>query len=107
MVLFLFVVMLLNQHKEDDPDVMPAGLRGVNMRAGVLLSLLLAFEVAWGLSRVGVTMFSSDPAAVSSISSVARIGTSLFTTHAFAFEVTSVLILVSMVGAVVIARRER
>ena len=34
-------------------------------------------------------------------------GVSLFTTHSFAFEVTSVLILVSMVGAVVIARRER
>jgi NADH-quinone oxidoreductase subunit J len=106
MVLFLFVVMLLNQHKEDDPGVVPAALRGVNLRAGVLLSVLLAIEVAAGLSRVGVAAFSTDPGAISSISSVARIGMSLFTTHAFAFEVTSVLILVSMVGAVVIARRE-
>ena len=78
-----------------------------NLRAGVLLSLMLAIEVAWGLSRIGLTTFSTDPGAVSSISSVARIGTALFTTHSFAFEVTSVLILVSMVGAVVIARRER
>jgi NADH-quinone oxidoreductase subunit J len=106
MVLFLFVVMLLNQHKEDDPGVVPAGLRAINLRAGVLLSLLLALEVAWGLSRVGVAAFSTDPGTVSSISSVAHIGSALFTTHAFAFEVTSVLILVSMVGAVVIARRE-
>jgi NADH:ubiquinone oxidoreductase subunit 6 (subunit J) len=30
----------------------------------------------------------------------------LFTDHAFAFEATSILILVAMVGAVVIARRE-
>jgi NADH-quinone oxidoreductase subunit J len=106
MVLFLFVVMLLNQHKEDDIEAMPARLKGINLRAGVLLSILLAIEVAWGLSRLGITAFSTDPGAVASVSSVARIGTALFTTHSFAFEVTSVLILVSMVGAVVIARRE-
>src|SRR5262245_10149385 len=106
MVLFLFVVMLLNQHREDDPEVVPPSLLRANLRPAVLLSLLLAIEVAWGLSRIGVTGFSTDPGAVSSISSVARIGASLFTTHSFAFEVTSVLILVSMVGAVIIARRE-
>jgi NADH-quinone oxidoreductase subunit J len=106
MVLFLFVVMLLNQHREDDADVVPAALRGVNLRAGVLLSVLLALEVALGLSRLAVASFTDEPGAVSSISSVARIGTALFTTHSFAFEVTSVLILVSMVGAVVVARRE-
>jgi len=106
MVLFLFVVMLLNQHREDDPGVVPAGLRIVHGRGFVVLSVLLAIEVAVALSRIGVTTFSTDPGAVSSISSVARIGTALFTTHSFAFEVTSVLILVSMVGAVVIARRE-
>jgi len=105
MVLFLFVVMLLNQHKEDDPEAMQPALRR-NLRPAVLLSVMLAIEVAWGLSRIGLTTFSTDPGAVASISSVARIGTALFTTHSFAFEVTSVLILVSMVGAVVIARRE-
>src|ERR1044071_2916635 len=45
MVLFLFVVMLLNQHKEDDPEAVPMALRGVNLRAAVLLSVLLAIEV--------------------------------------------------------------
>jgi len=106
MVLFLFVVMLLNQHKEDDPEALPAPLRGVNLRAAVLLSVLLAFELAWGLSRLAVTTFSTDPGVVASISSVHRIGTELFTTHSFAFEVTSMLIMVAMVGAVVVARRE-
>lgn len=106
MVLFLFVVMLLNQHKEDDIEAMPVRLKGLNLRAGVLLSVMLAIEVAWALSRVAVATFTTDPASIASISSVAQIGTALFTTHSFAFEVTSVLILVSMVGAVVIARRE-
>jgi NADH-quinone oxidoreductase subunit J len=40
------------------------------------------------------------------VSSVRTIGRLLFTDYAFAFEVTSVLILVAMVGAVVLARRE-
>jgi NADH-quinone oxidoreductase subunit J len=37
---------------------------------------------------------------------VAALGRSLFTDYAFPFEVTSVLILVAMLGAVLIARRE-
>ena len=40
------------------------------------------------------------------VASVGAIGRSLFTDYAFAFEVTSVLILVAMVGAVVLAHRE-
>ena len=106
MVLFLFVVMLLNQHKEDDPEAGPAPLLRSTMRAAVLLSVMLAIEIAWALSGIGIVTLSTDPGRIASISSVASIGAALFTTHAFAFEVTSVLILVSMVGAVVIARKE-
>jgi NADH-quinone oxidoreductase subunit J len=40
------------------------------------------------------------------VSSVAAIGRMLFTDYSFAFEVTSILILVAMVGAVVLARRD-
>jgi NADH-quinone oxidoreductase subunit J len=105
MVLFLFVVMLLNAHTEDDLPKSSIGPRA--MKLGILLSLLLGAEVVWGLSRLGITSFTTDPAAVSSISSVAAIGTQLFTAHAFAFEVTSILILVAMVGAVVIAGKGR
>ena len=104
MVLFLFVVMLLNAHREQE---MPGP--GVPARAIVIggaLSLVLVVELVWALMRLGVTGFGSDQQTISSISSVARIGSALFTTHAFAFEVTSILILVSMIGAVVIARRE-
>jgi NADH-quinone oxidoreductase subunit J len=105
MVLFLFVVMLLNAHTEDDLPKTALGPRA--LRVGVVLSLILGVEVAFALSRLGLTSFNNDPGTVAAISSVAKIGTQLFTTHAFAFEVTSILILVSMVGAVVIARKER
>jgi NADH-quinone oxidoreductase subunit J len=105
MVLFLFVVMLLNAHTED--EVIPARLGPHALRLAALLSVVLAFELASALMALGRNTFSTDAGTVSSISSVSRIGNALYTTHAFAFEVTSILILVSMVGAVVIARRPR
>jgi NADH-quinone oxidoreductase subunit J len=107
MVLFLFVVMLLNVPREEPaPAALAQALGRTGLRAGALLSLLLGVEIVWALSRVGLTTFSDDPDAAA-VSSVRRIGAALFTDHAFAFEATSILILVAMVGAVVIARRER
>jgi NADH-quinone oxidoreductase subunit J len=104
MVLFLFVVMLLNAHTED--EVVPPTLGPHGMKIAVVLSLALAAEAVWAFSRINRSVFSNDPGVTGSISSVAQIGLGIFTTHAFAFEVTSILILVAMVGAVVIARKE-
>jgi NADH-quinone oxidoreductase subunit J len=103
MVLFLFVVMLLNVPREE-PALVSAGMGPTALRLGALLSVVLVIEIVWALSRVAVAQFGPDEDG--SVSSVARIGQVLFTDHAFAFEVTSVLILVAMVGAVVLARRE-
>jgi NADH-quinone oxidoreductase subunit J len=106
MVLFLFVVMLLNVPREEPLPVTAAGMLGpAGMKIGVVLSVLLGLQVVWGLSRLGLTWFSQD-ADVAEIKSVANIGQTLFTEYAFAFEATSILILVAMVGAVVVARRE-
>src|SRR5437868_10709145 len=88
MVLFLFVVMLLNAHTEDES--VPAGLGPHAMKLGALLSFLLAIEVAYGLSQLGIASFSNDPAAKAAVSNVGQIGVVLFTTHSFAFEVTSI-----------------
>jgi NADH-quinone oxidoreductase subunit J len=105
MVLFLFVVMLLNVPREEPLPSAIAGILGPSgMRLGAVLSVLLAAEVLWALSRIAPSNFSPEHA--ESVSSVANIGKVLFTQHAFAFEVTSVLILVAMVGAVVLARKE-
>src|SRR5215470_9900249 len=104
MVLFLFVVMLLNAPHEDtdyDERVHPL-LRPGPMRFGALLAIVLGVELWWALSRVGeASGFSGG-----SVTSVSAIGRSLFTDYAFPFEVTSILILVAMVGAVVLARRD-
>jgi NADH-quinone oxidoreductase subunit J len=104
MVLFLFVVMLLNAPHEDtefDERVHPL-LRPGPMRFGAFLAILLAVELFWALTRGGDT--GAFPGG--SVTSVKAIGKSLFTDYAFPFEVTSILILVAMVGAVVLARRD-
>ena len=104
MVLFLFVVMLLNAPHEDtdyDERVHPL-LRPGPMRFGTALALALVVELWWALTRSGDS--GSFPAGA--VASVRAIGRSLFTDYAFPFEVTSILILVAMIGAVLLARRE-
>ena len=104
MVLFLFVVMLLNAPHEDtefDERTHPL-LRPGPMRFGGLLAVALLLELVWAL-----TLGTADRQfGIGAVTSVAAIGRLLFTEYAFAFEVTSVLILVAMVGAVVLARKE-
>ena len=105
MVLFLFVVMLLNVPREEPAPSAAASLLGPSgLKIGAVLSGLLAIEMVWALSRLPAKGFDADQA--NQVSDVRNIGQVLFTDHAFAFEATSVLILVAMVGAVVIARRE-
>ena len=103
MVLFVFVVMLLNAQTED--EVIPSGLGPHALKLAVVLSLVLAVQLVQAVMALSRATF--DPASAANISSVAAIGSTLYRSYAFAFEATSVLILVSMVGAVVIARRPR
>jgi NADH-quinone oxidoreductase subunit J len=103
MVLFLFVVMLLNVPQEEAaPPRLVIGQTA--RRLGVVLALVLGVQLIWALRRLGALSLG-DPAAGEMLSSVRALGGVLYTRHAFAFEATSVLILVAMVGAVVLARR--
>ena len=105
MVLFLFVVMLLNVPREEPAPPVSALLGPTGMRMGVVLSVLLGAEILWALARVGIGWFAQGTSAAS-VSDVGLIGRALFTRHAFAFEATSILILVAMVGAVLLAGKE-
>jgi NADH-quinone oxidoreductase subunit J len=106
MVLFLFVVMLLNVPTEDPPTGYHARLLGGAgpRRFGAVLSLALVLELAWALARLRGAGFQDASAAPSSVHDI---GLKLFRDYAFAFEATSVLILVAMVGAIVLARKEK
>lgn len=105
MVLFLFVVMLLNAPREDvapGPQIqIPASIKAY----GGLLSLGFAGMLAWAVSRIETAPLVADAQAAERVASVREIGVMLFRDHAFAFEATSILILVAMVGAVVLAKK--
>ena len=110
MVLFLYVVMLLNAPQEDAAQwdrTHPLRQPGAT-RWGTLLAGLLIVELVWAFLRTG--QISGPVAARSdaaSIGSVQAIGQSLFTNYMFAFEATSILILVAIVGGVYLASDRR
>ena len=109
MVLFLFVVMLLNAPQEDalPYDHTHPFRHPVMMRFGALLAVLLVVQLTYALLRardLRVPVAGRSDASV--VSSVSELGRVLFERHVFAFEATSILILVAMVGAVVLARKE-
>ena len=109
MVLFLFVVMLLNAPREDVAS--PYGPAYVTLTTGprkafAVLSVILLAELAYAVSRFTSAAPAAGPEAAAHVSSVRQIGISIFTDYSLAFEATSVLILVAMVGAVVLAKKK-
>jgi NADH-quinone oxidoreductase subunit J len=103
-VLFLFVIMLLGIDKSENLREEPLrGQRPVAIVLGVLgfLEVLLLTRSTWvtGAPSVSGTMQSADQ------TNVEVLARSLFTRYLLAFEATSVLLLIAVVGAVVLARR--
>jgi len=98
MVLFLFVLMLLNVRSEE-------ARRGARRSVKILalsLGIFFGLQVACVVSRLSLT--PGGTAYDASARAVARV---LFRAeYAYAFEATSVLILAALVGAVALARRE-
>jgi NADH-quinone oxidoreductase subunit J len=109
MVLFLYVVMLLNAPQEDAShydQLHPLRQPGA-ARLGALLAAVLVVQLAWAVSRTSEVRAAvgagADAAAVTSVRTIGRV---MFTEYTFAFEATSILILVAMVGAILLARRD-
>src|SRR5438046_2471781 len=100
MVLFLFVIMLLNLGRAGPTDLKgPLGLGVGVFLAGVLLMQLLVLRQA-GLAPGGPVR---PPLGPGMIPSVAR---PLFTVYLVPFEITSILLLPAIRGAVVLAKRQ-
>jgi NADH-quinone oxidoreductase subunit J len=106
LVLFLFVVMLLNVPREDASEwdqAHPLHRSGA-MRIGAVLALVMIGELIWALTRTpGVANAIGGQSA--GITDVGELGRVLFTDYMFAFEVTSILIIAAMLGAVLLAHR--
>jgi NADH-quinone oxidoreductase subunit J len=106
MVLFLFVVMLLNVPREEALDHTSAFQESTGARAfGALLAVAMVVELAWALNRTRILGFAFPAARGEGSWPVAELGRILFRNYAFAFEATSILILIAMVGAIALAGR--
>ncbi len=101
LVLYLFVVMLLNLKREDryHSQLPIGGLLGLTLLTEALL--LVA-------SRRGS---ASEPAATAeaaaeAVGNTETIGEVLYSTYLFPFEVASLILLVAMIGAIILAKRD-
>jgi NADH-quinone oxidoreductase subunit J len=107
LVLFLFVIMLLNlRGQENLTDRSPSVSRFTKYLISALLFVEMWFVVKSGFfpdaGQVGVMV--EAPGTFGSIEEIAMV---LFTRYLYPFELTSILILAAIVGAVVMAKRER
>jgi NADH-quinone oxidoreductase subunit J len=100
MVLVVFVIMLLNVEEEERPNIR---LRHLIPSAIVLAALLFA-EAAFIISFVQTSAFTPRSSA-SDVGLTASIGAGLFTKYLLPFEITSLLLLMAIVGAMTLARR--
>ncbi len=102
MVLFLFVIMYLNLTHDVESGVQIALRRGFGWLLGVLVLGLGALLAGRGWSAGPVST-----ALPSMYGNTEQIGLALYSRYLFPFEITSMVLLVAMVGAIVITRVRR
>ena len=98
MVLFLFVIMLLNLQS----DTAPTPRRGLG-RVAIIGGVILVAEL--GLLLQGSSSEQAESSLPENFGTVEALGSQLFTTYLLPFEITGILLLVAVVGAVVLAKR--
>ncbi|NDQ56610.1 MAG: NADH-quinone oxidoreductase subunit J [Acidipila sp.] len=99
MVLFVFVIMLLNAGEEERTEVSHAA-----KFLGVPLAVALTGLLAW---RMWAFAPAAAASAVTDQNQTKMLSRLLFTDFTFPFEMTSILILIAILGAVVLAKREQ
>lgn len=100
-VTIVFAVMLA---EPDEPA--PEKKRGSDLLWGIV-ALVVGAAICWGLSRLSLQGPWVAPAAPAADGSIKAIGISLLTTYSMAFELISLVLLVAIIGALVIARSGR
>jgi NADH-quinone oxidoreductase subunit J len=106
LVLFLFVIMLLNLRTTDTGDGQREPISSFTKYVVALLLVVeLVLAIKGGMIQATTTgILSMVPDDFGSVASVAKL---LFTRYLYPFELTGVLLLVAIVGAVVLVKRDR
>ena len=99
MVLFVFVIMLLNAGEEERTEFSHAA-KFLGVPLGVALTAMLVYRMSANVPA-GIARAAEKEDQTRALSRL------LFTNFMFPFELTSVLILIAILGAVVLARREQ
>jgi NADH-quinone oxidoreductase subunit J len=102
MVLFLFVLMLLHLNKDAEPKT-PTIIWIISTVAGGVLFLVLVAA----LKDIVLVSQKDDFAPISNIGLVENLGNSLFTKFVVPFEISSILFISAMVGAILLAKRDK
>ena len=102
MVLFLFVVMLMNLNAETEPPHKSKYL----MYGGVIAGSSLLLVVVAALKK-SETMQQLTQLKGGDVGLISNLGKTLFTDFVFPFEISSVLFLSAMIGAVVISKKDK
>lgn len=97
MVLFLFTIMFINMNKESEPHKSNLAKTAATLAAGLFLLVLVA--ATKGAEQLPVT------AADSELGSVRNLGKLLYGKYLLPFEITSILLLSAMVGAVMLGKK--
>jgi len=101
MVLFLFIIMLLDLRAEK--------IRKINwltFGGGVLVSLCLLVQILVVIGRTKMAKQSFPPLASPRIDDVRNVGLLLFENYNLPFQVIAVLVLVATIGVIVLSKRE-
>ena len=109
-VLFLFVIMLLGVDKAESLHIDPVKVqRPLAAIVGVGLFGLIAAAIVQGRETLLARGSGIDTAtgAQGHDSNIRQLANDLFSNHVFAFELTSVLLVIAVVGTVLLARRPR
>jgi NADH-quinone oxidoreductase subunit J len=101
MVLFLFVVMLMNLNAESEPQQKNKWFLYIGGIAGGSLLLVIVAALKQTTAATQLVQMNSG-----NVGLIKNLGRSLFTDFVFPFEISSVLFLSAMIGAVVISKKE-
>lgn len=101
MVLFLFVVMLMNLNAESEPQQKNKWFLYTGGIAGGSLLLVIVAALKQTVATTQLVQMNSG-----NVGLIKNLGRSLFTDFVFPFEISSVLFLSAMIGAVVISKKE-
>ena len=104
MVLFLFVIMLLNLGTLSAKGALGGKLKGF----AIILGILLAIEGIYIATNVlnNTAIASAQPAADTPNTTTYDIGELLFSKYLLPFEVTSLILLAALIGVIVLVKRE-